>query len=1377
MNRTVVALIAALTVALLVATIAYTVGEILREQHPIPRDWALVSFAVALVVCLCVLLVAWLVRRSKAAGLEDGLAAGSGRDSRGEIEALRKQWKESVAKLRGTAVAGGGGRALAALPWYLIIGAPASGKSTLLRQSGIDFPVGDAAIRGLQGTRNCDWWFSNIGVFLDTAGRYISDESAEEWAQFLDLVRRHRTGAPVNGVIVAIPASDLVERSFEDQDLEARRIRARLDELIDHLGVNFPVWIVLTKVDLVGGFAEYFGGLDAAQRAQMMGWTLDQGEGARYDASDFERRFRLMVHRLRELRPELVAKAALRDRPAAYAFPDEVSGLGDPLNRMLQRIFEPNVYQEMPLLRGVYVTSATQVGTPLQRAATRVRELLGAPRVDADAMGNQIRNAYFVRDLMHERIVRDQGMTWTTQREVERGRTKRLGLNLIGASFGVLALLTIVAFGLAASRELAVIETHVDEVAAGKGGSASKCDALWRAASLATDDNRRNLGLSQQKSLRLDLQEKQREVYVEKVLRPLVDGYRKDAEGVDVKAGVASIAAVEREFRLVEAALRHAADPEAKADPASPDDEEDETPAPADGKKDEPKSAAVAPADHAPKGFFPKDQVAAFEARADRLRTDGVLGKKRKKADPGVGILLDVVWRNRGLPDEVTAEIQAVHDAFRRKAAEYCKAAGAAVDRIEGDAASRASYAAQRRDNFIATCRRVLDQVLAAPAEADDLRRAIGTLADAADGGGAVAGPSALDAAQRALLDGIAASLAALGAGDRPLVADADLAAWDGVASMRRWIDVGATKPAPGAPGTGEAASRAALNAVSKELRRLADSVPAMTARPWTAERAQSIRDALAAMDARVSEGQREWLSRVQPHLVALSGAETPEAYRADERRSGLAVELIEPMIRRNVLYRFFVEEDEDGTFRRLARWKVVKNRDDDGEYSRASLTYDLTQLLSAHAWGEGAEPSRFVAPSSRTAAAKAAVSAFKLIADKARNVWDERVRRIARYSATDRWVHLARWVQPGGQVSKLSAELAAAWGEFQLDGSLRGTVSEPVAREAWALVEPLRPRYEFFLDRYPDVVATVAPLYAREGWQPQAGGLDKLAGELGVAGGRPVWWPREVGATAADAPDTAARKDLLDAIGDCEDEVVRRVEQHFRARWEPIRKDLQAAVSDASPERAATAQRDFAALTTDLAALFGPDLALEPGRRMRVGASFRAVRGNLRTSLELRNEITRGMDFTFTCRRVPYRENEQEGVRLPYIQLEYQEDGGREAQRQIWKTSGTETWRVRWAPGRGSHFRISMVSEKGDRRAVFVDWTGPSCLIDALASGKGGLASLTWEGRGEYATSVPATFQVEASDPDLLRQIMNPQKPAAGARFDGDCVEIVERR
>lgn len=59
------------------------------------------------------------------------------------------------------------------LPWYVIIGAPGAGKTTALVNSGLHFPLADrfgkSALRGVGRTRNCDWWFTNDAVLLDTA--------------------------------------------------------------------------------------------------------------------------------------------------------------------------------------------------------------------------------------------------------------------------------------------------------------------------------------------------------------------------------------------------------------------------------------------------------------------------------------------------------------------------------------------------------------------------------------------------------------------------------------------------------------------------------------------------------------------------------------------------------------------------------------------------------------------------------------------------------------------------------------------------------------------------------------------------------------------------------------------------------------------------------------------------------------------------------------------------------------------------------------------------------------------------------------------------------------------------------------------------------
>ncbi|MCL7708182.1 hypothetical protein M8368_32950, partial [Enterobacter kobei] len=83
--------------------------------------------------------------------------------------------------------------------------------------SGLQFPLADrfgkTALRGIGGTRNCDWWFTNEAVLLDTAGRYTTQESeqaqdAGEWLSFVDLLRKYRRRQPINGVIITISVSD-----------------------------------------------------------------------------------------------------------------------------------------------------------------------------------------------------------------------------------------------------------------------------------------------------------------------------------------------------------------------------------------------------------------------------------------------------------------------------------------------------------------------------------------------------------------------------------------------------------------------------------------------------------------------------------------------------------------------------------------------------------------------------------------------------------------------------------------------------------------------------------------------------------------------------------------------------------------------------------------------------------------------------------------------------------------------------------------------------------------------------------------------------------------------------------------------------------------
>ena len=167
------------------------------------------------------------------------------------------------------------------LPWYLLIGEPQSGKSTTLKNSGLEFPVGADALSGAGGTRNCDWWFANEAVILDTAGRFtFQEESAPdqaEWCSFLKLLRRYRKYCPINGVLVVIPARRCSRTRRRSRSARRTNIRQKLLHVQRVLEIRFPVFILVTKADRVLGFSEFFLKLDPVDQQQLFGWSNPDG--------------------------------------------------------------------------------------------------------------------------------------------------------------------------------------------------------------------------------------------------------------------------------------------------------------------------------------------------------------------------------------------------------------------------------------------------------------------------------------------------------------------------------------------------------------------------------------------------------------------------------------------------------------------------------------------------------------------------------------------------------------------------------------------------------------------------------------------------------------------------------------------------------------------------------------------------------------------------------------------------------------------------------------------------------------------------------------------------------------------------------------------
>lgn len=308
----------------------------------------------------------------------------------------------------------GGKKFLRDMPWYVIIGPPGSGKTTALRQSGLHFPIDlSDDLKGVGGTRNCDWFFTEDAVLVDTAGRYVQQQSdpeidSAEWLGFLDMLKKHRGKRALNGVILTLSLKELLAGEASVRE-HGREIRKRLAELRERLQIQLPVYLMLTKVDLVPGFESFFGTLPTKDREQVWGATLPTD--ARIDRTTIEREIKALLANLEtRLTTRMAEDVPLDQRAEVFRFPSQVERLEAPLKLLIDTVFGESRYEESPWLRGFYLTSATQEGSPIDRL---VGELAGSFGLNADAAPRRAfgeKRSYFLRNMLTDLIFPEAGL-------------------------------------------------------------------------------------------------------------------------------------------------------------------------------------------------------------------------------------------------------------------------------------------------------------------------------------------------------------------------------------------------------------------------------------------------------------------------------------------------------------------------------------------------------------------------------------------------------------------------------------------------------------------------------------------------------------------------------------------------------------------------------------------------------------------------------------------------------------------------------------------------------------------------------------------------------------------------------------------------------
>ena len=323
----------------------------------------------------------------------------------GNYPAITQGTEEIVQFLKSSNLGETGRDAVYSLPWYVVAGAPRSGKSSLVISSNLNFQAlpsqRQSELRFVRPTPAVDWRVTSDAVFVDTAGRYLTEGvDKDEWSSLVDTIRKYRSNRPLDGFVLAVNAESIVkgdERSIEEL---GKVLRARLDEVIQRVKVRFPVYLVFTHADCIEGFRDSFSSSKNEDKTLVWGATIpiEKSENAQalFDSEYEILQDSVMKRRLVRLSAPFPPVRQLK----IFNFPLHFGSARRKFGAFVNTLFRPNPFSENPFLRGFYFTASPSAKGSANAAVS-------------------VANGYFAERLFRDVVLRDKDMvkTFVAQRQ------------------------------------------------------------------------------------------------------------------------------------------------------------------------------------------------------------------------------------------------------------------------------------------------------------------------------------------------------------------------------------------------------------------------------------------------------------------------------------------------------------------------------------------------------------------------------------------------------------------------------------------------------------------------------------------------------------------------------------------------------------------------------------------------------------------------------------------------------------------------------------------------------------------------------------------------------------------------------------------------
>ena len=369
----------------------------------------------------------------------------------GNYDDFNKSTEEVVQFLKTSNLGESGKDAVYSLPWYLVAGTPRAGKSSLVLGSNLNFQTlpsqRQSEQKFVRSTNSIDWRVTSDAVFVDTAGRFQTENTegadADEWAGLLETIKKHRKARPIDGFLLVANAENILSSSDEEVEQMAKVLRTRLDDAMARTKIRFPVYLIFTNADSIEGFSDSFSASKGEGKNLVWGATIpiEKSDNAQtlFDGEYEILHDSLMKRRLMRLSAPFPPVRQLR----IFNFPLHFGGARRKIGGFVATLFRPNPFSENPFLRGFYFT-AVPTGRPAMPQDGRTM---------APNQPQTIGQSFFTEKLFRDVVLRDKDLVRTLQEQKQRPPILGWVLTSLGALL-ILALLTLAGVSLYSNKRL-----------------------------------------------------------------------------------------------------------------------------------------------------------------------------------------------------------------------------------------------------------------------------------------------------------------------------------------------------------------------------------------------------------------------------------------------------------------------------------------------------------------------------------------------------------------------------------------------------------------------------------------------------------------------------------------------------------------------------------------------------------------------------------------------------------------------------------------------------------------------------------------------------------------------------------------------------------